>query len=33
VERRRQQVPTEVDSEDLNKWLFNIDTVDKVLEV
>ena len=26
-------VPTEVDPEELNKWLFNIDTVDKALEV
>ncbi|MDR6469416.1 type I restriction enzyme R subunit [Paraburkholderia graminis] len=25
--------PNEVDSEDLNKWLFNADTVDKALEV
>ncbi len=25
-------VPTEVDAEAVNKWLFNIDTVDKVLE-
>jgi type I restriction enzyme, R subunit len=26
-------VPTEVDPEELNKWLFNIDTVDKALEL
>ena len=26
-------VPTEVDAEELNKWLFNIDTVDKALQV
>ena len=26
-------IPTEVDPAELNKWLFNIDTVDKALEV
>ena len=28
----KENVPEEVDAQALNKWLFNVDTVDKVLE-